>query len=309
MDIKRLKYFISVIEKGSIGRAATSSNLAQPAMSQHMAALEADLGVKLLVRSPQGVTPTPAGLHFYRSAHAIVRRFEEAVRETAAIAGRNAGTISIGIPTSMSGILGGPLLNLLMRRFPTIRVRLLEGMSGHLVEMALNGRVDIVFAFLESAIGGLDVRPMLIEQMFLLQPETAPESETATMEQVADAPLVLPSPEHGLRRVVEQGLARIGREPTLIAEIDSYPLLLDCVRQGIASTVISWAGVSTRTVPAEAKQKRIVEPPLVRPVAMCLSENALTIDGIDDVAAEIDALIRSLVESGTWQGVRFVGTR
>jgi DNA-binding transcriptional LysR family regulator len=56
-----------------------------------MATLEAEIGVKLLVRSPQGVTPTQAGLHFYRAAHAIVRRYDDAIREAAAIGGQNAG--------------------------------------------------------------------------------------------------------------------------------------------------------------------------------------------------------------------------
>jgi len=309
MDIRRLKYFISVVDKGSIGRAAGSASLAQPAMSQHMATLEAEVGVKLLVRSPQGVTPTPAGLHFYRAAHAIVRRYDDAIREAAAIGGRNAGTLTIGIPTSMLGILGGPLLHLLMGRFADLRVRVLEGFSGYLTEMALNGRIDIVFAFVEPGVGGLDVRPLLVEEMFLLQPGTGDGSETVTLAEVADTPLVLPGPEHGLRKAVERGLAGIGREPRIVAEIDSYPLLLDSVRQGIAATVISWAGATGRASPQDVRRRRIVAPILTRPVSMCLSESARSIERIEEVAEVIDGLFRSLVADDTWQGVHFVGVR
>ncbi|MFP3561420.1 LysR family transcriptional regulator, partial [Paraburkholderia sp. SIMBA_049] len=66
MDIRQLRYFVSIVEYGSLGKAAEKLFVAQPSLSQQIAKLEGDLGVALLVRSPQGVKPTAAGQALYR---------------------------------------------------------------------------------------------------------------------------------------------------------------------------------------------------------------------------------------------------
>ena len=68
MDLKRLSYFIKIIDKGSLTRAADALNVAQPALSQHLIGLEAHFKQQLVVRSKFGVTPTEAGKALYRHA-------------------------------------------------------------------------------------------------------------------------------------------------------------------------------------------------------------------------------------------------
>jgi len=78
MDIRRLKSFIVIVDSGSITRAADILHLAQPALSQQLAALEDHFGQKLLIRSQQGVTMTDAGHAVYRHAQIILRQMEQA---------------------------------------------------------------------------------------------------------------------------------------------------------------------------------------------------------------------------------------
>ena len=76
MDSRRLRYFVQIVDSGSITRAAASSGVAQPALSQQLAILENELKVKLLERSVSGVTPTAAGRILYARAQAILRQFD-----------------------------------------------------------------------------------------------------------------------------------------------------------------------------------------------------------------------------------------
>jgi DNA-binding transcriptional LysR family regulator len=62
MDLRRLEYFLAVVEHGRVTVAANELHVAQPSLSQAIRALERDLGAELFVRNGRGLTPTPAGL-------------------------------------------------------------------------------------------------------------------------------------------------------------------------------------------------------------------------------------------------------
>jgi DNA-binding transcriptional LysR family regulator len=77
LELRQLRYFVAVAEEGQMTRAARRLQLAQPALSQSMARLENQLGVKLLERNPRGVTVTPAGAAFLAKAQAILAAVED----------------------------------------------------------------------------------------------------------------------------------------------------------------------------------------------------------------------------------------
>ena len=81
MDLRQLRYFVAIVQCGSISRASLQLNIAQPALSLHVRNMEADLGLPLLFRTPQGVQPTEAGLILLRNARLIIEQFEQAQRE------------------------------------------------------------------------------------------------------------------------------------------------------------------------------------------------------------------------------------
>ena len=81
MDPRRLVIFNRVVTKGSIGAAARELGWTQPAVSQHIAALEKDTGMQLVVRGSGGVTPTEAGARLAVHAAAITQNLEAAETE------------------------------------------------------------------------------------------------------------------------------------------------------------------------------------------------------------------------------------
>jgi DNA-binding transcriptional LysR family regulator len=94
----QLRYFVTVIEEGQITRASRRLQIAQPALSQSMSRLEAQLGVQLLCRHARGVSPTPAGEQFLPKAHALVAAEREASEAAAWLHRQLQGSIVIGTP-------------------------------------------------------------------------------------------------------------------------------------------------------------------------------------------------------------------
>ena len=80
MDFRNLRYFVEIVERGSMKRAAESLYVAQPALSRHIRALEDELGTPLFARTPRGMTLLPAGVTFLGHARDILARVEAAAR-------------------------------------------------------------------------------------------------------------------------------------------------------------------------------------------------------------------------------------
>ena len=95
MELRQLRYFVRVVELGSMSRAALDLNLVQSALSQQITRLEGELATRLLHRTPRGVAPTEAGAAFFREAQLTLRHAEQAVR--AAQQARLSGTVTVGL--------------------------------------------------------------------------------------------------------------------------------------------------------------------------------------------------------------------
>ena len=80
MELRQLRYFVKVVEAGSMSRAALDLDLVQSALSQQISRLESELSTRLLQRSAKGVVPTEAGLAFFREAQLVLPHAEQAAR-------------------------------------------------------------------------------------------------------------------------------------------------------------------------------------------------------------------------------------
>lgn len=96
MNFRRLKYFVKIVDIGSLTRAAEVLHIAQPALSQQVATLEGELDQQLLIRTKRGVTPTEAGKVLYTHARTILRQCEQAQLAVNNV-GQTLGQVSIGL--------------------------------------------------------------------------------------------------------------------------------------------------------------------------------------------------------------------
>src|ERR1700720_637258 len=110
LDIQHLRYFVSVVDMGSLSKAAGALSISQPSLSQRVSAMEYQLGVPLLLRSAAGVSPTDAGLTLYRHARIVIRQMQEMEVDVVSEGGGAVGQVAVGLPTSIAAVLAAPLV-------------------------------------------------------------------------------------------------------------------------------------------------------------------------------------------------------
>jgi len=125
MHYRQVYYFVRIVEAGSFSQAARTIHVAQPALSQQIAELEASLGIALLQRSPRGIKPTAAGQRFYEQASSILRRYENLPGLVRSSIGEIEGSVSVGMPGSLSTTLVGPFIERCWAAYPKITWKLL----------------------------------------------------------------------------------------------------------------------------------------------------------------------------------------
>lgn len=121
---RQLEYFVTVAEEGQITRAASKLHIAQPALSQAIAQLESEMGVKLLDRQPRGVTLTAAGEIFYPKARAVLDREREAADAARSLQRASCGTITIGFIGPPPTLIAPELLDAFAAARPDVEVSL-----------------------------------------------------------------------------------------------------------------------------------------------------------------------------------------
>src|SRR5258708_14540519 len=99
VDLKKLRSFVKIVDTGRMSRAANTLRIAQPALRQQVAALEAHFKQKLLLRSNHGVAPTEAGFTLYRHAQAMLKQLEQSQRDVTRATTSLQGHVSIGLAT------------------------------------------------------------------------------------------------------------------------------------------------------------------------------------------------------------------
>jgi len=250
MELRQLRYFIRIVELGSMGRAALDLGVGTPALSQQISRLEGELSTRLLQRTTTGVLPTDAGLAFFRQAQLAIRHADAAAQ--AARQARLAGQVSIGLAPSTSGVLALPLLEAMRERYPDVRLRLVESLSGNLATLLNARQLDLAVLFETDGARRWSVLPLLDERLFVIGRRDLPGMPTGRsvrIARLASLPLVLPSGTHGLRAILDAAFARERCVPHVVLEIDGLAVLMDAVRAGLAATI--QPGAATVRLPAD----------------------------------------------------------
>ena len=304
MELRQLKYFVRIVELGSMSRAALDLDLVQSALSQQISRLESELSTRLLQRSSKGVVPTEAGLAFLREAQLTLRHAEQAVR--AAQQSRLSGTVSVGLASTTAAVLGVPLMQAMHARYPDVRLHLVESMSGHLTSMLNTRQLDLAVLFDTGVARRWSVLPLLEEKLYLMQPRAAGarhQLPAISMAGLQSVPLILPTGAHGLRSALDAAFVRSNIKPQLVAEIDSLSMLMDAVCAGLGCTVQPWAALGRVHSAAQRLQWAEIDDALVRRSnALCsLSDDELSPAALATRVVLADCA-RALVTSGEWAG-------
>ncbi|ELZ1628532.1 tricarballylate utilization LysR family transcriptional regulator TcuR [Salmonella enterica] len=302
MELRQLRYFVRIIETGSMGSAAQDLDIGVSALSQQMSRLENELAIRLLQRTSRGVTPTNAGLAFYSQAQLALRHADDAI--LAAREARLSGHVSVGMAPSTASILGIPFIHAMQENYADVRLHVVESLSGNLERMINTRQIDLAVVFQKDKILRWSARPILEEQLFLIGSHallTALPDNPITPEQLAGIPFIMPSQGHGLRGRLDAVCQEHALNVEIVAEIDGLALLMRAVRDGLGATLQPGAAISHLDNDA-LRVIGVHNPVLSRPnFLVSLSDDELTPAGLA-ARVVLTKVMRQLVDAGEWPG-------
>lgn len=276
MNLRRLQYFVKIVDIGSLTQAADILHVAQPALSQQLATLEGEVRQQLLVRTKRGVTPTEAGRVLYRHAQLILRQCEQARVEMMAASKGITGAVSVGLaPGTAAAGLALPLLRAVRARHPGIMLYLNETYGTTLSELIMNGRMDLAVLYGgRVAVHGLEFMPLLKEQLYIVGPASLPPPpDDAPLRMLGETDLYLARPYNVVRRMVDEAFAGAGMTPRVVAEVESASTLMAVISDGLGATILPESMARQIVASCHAWQCRIVEPVIEAPLALCQSDH------------------------------------
>lgn len=266
VDVKQLFYFVRVAELGSFTRASIVLDVAQPALSRQVRLLEVEVRQNLLVRNGRGITLTEAGKVLLEHSRGVLHQMERLREELSRVRGSLAGSVAIGLPPTLGRILAVPLTRAFKQLMPDATLSINEGLSKTMQESLLTGQLDIGLLYNAFPTPGIELRPLLQDELLLVQRRDA-ESEEPTEEPVeladlAGYPLVIPGRPNAIRMHVETALVNISVQPRIAMEVNSVATILDLVADGVGNAVLSRHAVTTAAQPERFVLRRIVNPGL-----------------------------------------------
>ena len=244
MDLRRLEVFAKVAEFGSFSRAAEALYLTQPTVSEHVRALEDEVGVQLLDRLGRGATPTRAGellLSYARRMLGLAREAQQALDQ---FQGRMSGELVIGGSTIPGEYVLPTLLGAFKAKYPDISVSLRIGDSGQVTEWVEQGRVEVGVVGARPASRMLVSRALMQDELVVVVAAGHPWAarKTVTLDELRRAPMVMRERGSGSRQAIEHVLDDAGLSLAafrIVAEMGSTQAIKQAVRAGVGVALIS----------------------------------------------------------------------
>jgi LysR family transcriptional regulator, nitrogen assimilation regulatory protein len=297
VNLKRLQYFVKIVDVGSLTQAADILHIAQPALSQQLATLEGEVRQQLLLRTKRGVTPTEAGKVLYRHAQLILRQCEQAKTDMKAAGRGLSGAVSVGLaPGTAAASLALPFLRAVRARHPGILPYLNETYGTTLSELVMNGRMDLAVLYGgRTTVHGLAFVPLLQEQLYLVGPASMPAPPAnVPLHAIGELELFLPRPYNVVRRMVNEAFGGIGMTPNVVAEIESDSTLKAVILDGLGTTILPESMAQEVAACCGAWRSLIVEPIIEAPLALCQSDHlplSEPAQAIKDILLELAATL------------------
>jgi LysR family nitrogen assimilation transcriptional regulator len=275
MDLKQLRTFLHVAETGSLSHAAKRLNVTQPALSRQIKMLEEDAGVALFQRTGRGVVLTEAGERMQPRARLLAEEMERLRTDMTAFAGEISGEVRLGLPPSVGSVLAAPIVETFHQRYPNVKLRITQMLSGAIQDSLLNGRLDIGVLFEGNVSPSLRSHPLWEDTLyFMTQPAPRWEGrDTITLTEALEEPFILPGPKHGLRHILEQHAGKMGKTFNVVIEVESLAIHTELVCRGLGSTALSYSSCQHHIDANRLVALKLIEPQIERVTSLVWSKD------------------------------------
>lgn len=289
MKLNHLRNVVAVAARGSLRGAARSLGLSQPAISRSIAEIEHELGTPLFERRSRGTVLTEAGEAFVRRANAILAEAKRAKEEVAQIKGGKGGNVTAGLSIAAHIAMLPQALDPFRRRFPQVRLRLIEGLYPTLEKQLIDGSMDFWIGPMPSQPISAELRAERLFQgaRVIMARKGHRLAGAKSLKELTDAEWIMTSITHLAEEEMDEMFAHYRLPPPKIAVQSQSALTLMTVLSCsdlLAMVPRHWADFAARQgqlVPIEVKE-RLPAPAVVlirraslslTPAAQCLVDH------------------------------------
>jgi LysR family transcriptional regulator, hca operon transcriptional activator len=223
MELRHLRYFVAVVEAGSLTVAARKLHTSQPSLSRQIRDLEEEIGAQLLTRRARGIELTPAGRAFFDHARSVLSQVEAAGEAARRVAHPAKPCFVMGFLTGHESTWMPEAMQILRDELPNIDVMISSQYSPQLANALLKGNVDAAFLRRERGLPDLAYRVLIKEPLVAVLPK---DHRLAALKAISPRDLVgetfvgVSDTAPVLRGVIDNYLKRSGIKITPAHEVD-----------------------------------------------------------------------------------------
>ena len=225
MDLRTLRYFVTVAEELNITKAADKLSMSQPPLSFQMKALEKELETELFIRGKRHLQLTESGRLLYRHAKEILNLAEKTSSEIRSMSNGISGTISIGLVEGSAPNIAASWIAEFMKRYPGISFRIMDGNSDELIEKLRSGLVNLAIITSPCDQTLLNSFKVGQEKMHVFMSSENPLAKipgnTICLSDLKDQPLIVPS-RQAIVDMIYKWFKEIKAEPKIVCKMDNY---------------------------------------------------------------------------------------
>ncbi|BAZ12699.1 transcriptional regulator LysR family protein [Calothrix sp. NIES-4071] len=249
MELRQLKYFITVAEELNFRRAAERLYMEQPPLSRQIKQLEDELGVELFERSKRGVSLTDAGTAFLDEARLTLAQAERAATSARKAVERRQQNITIGFSICAFNRVLPEIIQEFRNNYPNAKVTLTEMSSQDQVRALLDEKIDIGFIHPPVELQEIEILTLLCEPLVVALPCNHPltEQETISFAALAKEPFII-CPQHvkpDLYAQIISACQKTGFTPNIVQEASPPEVMLSFVESGMGISLVA-AGAEIR---------------------------------------------------------------
>ncbi|MGE0093943.1 MAG: LysR substrate-binding domain-containing protein [Alphaproteobacteria bacterium] len=305
MELRQLRTFRSVAELGSLSKAADRLRIAQPALSRQIKLLEHELRTPLFVRNGRGMALTDAGKVLLARIGGLVRQLEQVRDDVASLSGAPSGQVVLGVVPTVSTVLASRLAQAVLRDRPGISLRIVESFGGHLLEWLHRGELDLAVIYGRGPDLHLRTETLARDELMAVggRGSGLAKRKGVSIEWVARQPLILPSPPHGLRTLIDTTAAKRKLSLNVLLETDSFRVQMDVVESGHGYTVLPPSAIFRELRQGRLEAAPITAPRLTRELVLAFPTGRAPSLATNAIAGLIRAEVAAVGKDGHWAAV------
>ncbi len=270
MELRQLRYLVTLAEERHFTRAAAREHIAQPALSQQIRRLETEVGLALVERTTRSVAMTDAGELLVARARRILAEVDDAQAELATLAGVKGGRLAVGALHTMGPVDLSLLLASFHRNHPAVELTVREQSSEELAEMLRDDEIDLAFLSVTENIQsrGLQLRRLVTEELVVVLPTHHPLAgrDGLTLAELATDSFISFRAGSRLRELLEWAASSAGFEPRITLESNESRRIRSLVSSGLGVAILPRSDAVGAGAPVAVA--RLTEPALTRDVTL-----------------------------------------